>query len=459
MKKPMKLLFCIVLLLTSLLPLTGYLFNVKTTIPGIQQPSSPSIVKNNEVNVSFFDELDDAFSTSFPFRSTMISIYHRLTEGIFKQSGSSQVLVGKDGYLFFEETLDDYLNLSQLSENDLIRFNRTMQLQSDAMARLGIASYFMVVPNKASIYGERMPAHLKPVGETNLLEQLRKMDLAMDFIDVKDALIQAKEETGLPIYHARDSHWNAIGAAIGYEFMMAELGQTSLHLIGQTPVRSKDWLGDLSIMLYPDKSDYDIQYTYNLPEAFTFTRAVRTFEDMEFESINPTKEGHLFLFRDSFANALVPYLSDSFARVNYSRVFPYDYREVKTMDIDTLVIEIAERNLNRLLQVTPVLVSEPHASSTIAPFSQKTAVQMTSSKVNSLFYMNARFTDQDFGRKITNIKIIVDETEYDAFPIYQDADFEDDLIEYGFSLYTQTKLDEDEIWILGQIDGDWYRLN
>lgn len=459
MKKPMKLLFCIVLLLTSLLPLTGYLFNVKTTIPGIQQPSSPSIVKNNELNVSFFDELDDAFSTSFPFRSEMISIYHRLNEGIFKQSGSSQVLIGKDGYLFFEETLDDYLNLSQLSENDLIRFNRSMQLQSDAMARLGIASYFMVVPNKASIYGERMPGYLKPVGETNLLEQLRKIDLAMDFIDVKDALILAKEETELPIYHARDSHWNAVGAAIGYEFMMAELGQTSLHLIGQTPVRSKDWLGDLSIMLYPDKSDDDFQYTYDLPKAFTFTRAIRTFEDMEFESINPTKEGHLFLFRDSFANALVPYLSDSFARVNYSRVFPYDYRDVKTMDIDTLVIEIAERNLNRLLQVTPVLVSEPHASSTIAPFSQKTAVQMTSSKVNSLFYMNARFTDQDFGRKVTDIKVIVDETEYDAFPIYQDADFEDDLIEYGFSLYTQTELDEDEIRILGQIDGDWYRLN
>ena len=459
MKKPMKLLFCIVLLLTSLLPLTGYLFNVRTTIPGLPQPSSPVFLRDNAFNVSFFDEIDDAFSTSFPFRSAMISIYHRLNEGIFKQSGSSQVLVGKDGFLFFEETLDDYLNLSQLGENDLIRFNRTMQMQSDAMAELGIASHFMVVPNKASIYGEMMPAHLKPIGETNLLDQLRKMDLAMDFIDVKDALIQAKEATGSTIYHARDSHWNAVGAAIGYEFMMAELGQTSLDLLSQTPVRSRDWLGDLSLMLYPDKSDDDFQYTYDLPKAFTFTRAVRTFEDVEFESMNPTKEGHLLLFRDSFANALVPYLSDSFARVNYSRVFPYDYRDVKSMDVDTLVIEIAERNLNRLLQVTPVLISEPHAISTIAHYSQKTAIQMTSAKVNSLYFLNARFADQVFGQKVTDIKVIVDEIEYDAFPIYQDADFEDDLIEYGFSLYTQTELEVDEIRILGQIDGDWYRLN
>lgn len=164
------------------------------------------------------------------------------------------------------------------------------------------------------------------------------------------------------------------------------------------------------------------------------------------------------MFRDSFANALVPILSDSFGKVNYSRVFPYDYRKVETQSPDEVIIEIAERNINWLLQSTPILVSEPTVISTISSSKIDLSITYNQHETSGYSFLNARFDDQDIGKKVTAVKILGKSGEYEAFPIYQDGNFEDDKIEYGFSIYTLEEINVNSADILLLIDGNWVRV-
>jgi hypothetical protein len=260
------------------------------------------------------------------------------------------------------------------------------------------------------------------------------------------------------LYHAKDTHWNNLGAVVGYEALLKAMGTPSLSLLGQSPSITMNWQGDLSRMLYPSTAVYDKQFNFVLPNAFTFTRAIRGFDDVEIESVNPTKAGRLTMFRDSFANALVRYLSDSFSQVDYSRVFPYDYRKVEADLPEVLVIEIAERNINWLLQSTPILAIDPVYPTSQASSQMTLSFKVEQSESSGFHYLNVRYDDQSVGSKVTAVKINAKTGEYAAFPLYQDGNFEDDKIEYGFSLYTKESIDLNTSDLLVQIDGTWIRV-
>ncbi len=459
MKKFAKLGFCIILLGSVLIPLLGFVLGFRS--PSLEKstpPPFPLLIKAGRFNTDYSTEFDAYFKKTLPFRPSMIAAFHRINEVLFHQSGSSKVFLGKDGYLFFEETLNDYLKVDTLSINDLLRLNQVLRIQNEYLSRLGIDSHFMVAPNKATVYGEKMPSTLKVIGTYSNLDRISTMDLAMDFIDIKKPLIDIKAISSRNLYHLKDTHWNNLGAAVGYEALMDALGVESLRLLDQAPVLSSDWQGDLATMLDPSKITYDEQYHFVLPEKFTFTRAIRSFEDLEIESVTATKEESLWMFRDSFANALIPFLSESFGHVDYSRVFPYDYRKIQIASPHHILIEIAERNLNWLLQSTPILLSDPLKTNTIATDEIKLAYTLTQQTANGYFFLNARYTDQATGAIITAVKIVNQQGEVDVFPVYQDGNFEDDQIEYGFSVYTKTVLDMTNSHLLVQIDGKWHNV-
>lgn len=227
--------------------------------------------------------------------------------------------------------------------------------------------------------------------------------------------------------------------------MMEALHRQPLQHLNQSFTQQKDWKSDLARMLYPSMLTLESQAYFKLPNQFTLTKPIRSLEDIEIETINPSQTGKLFMFRDSFANALIPYFSESFENVRYSRSFPYDYNLVDQFKPDVLIVEIAERNINWLLQQTPKLIARPKPLSVIESASINLDFIIEETVINDAYYYNAKFLDQVVSKRITKTKIISGEDEYDAFPIYQNDNMEDDVVMNGFSMYTLNKLDANSL--------------
>lgn len=459
MKNFLKICFCLLIFGTAFIPMYG-------TIAGLDSVNldksalapMPILIKDKQLNTNFISQFDDFFTDQFFFRTTLISAYNGLFERIFKLSGNDKVIVGENGFLFFEETLDDYLKINQLSDYDLLRINEVLRIQHSYLQNQKINSHFMVVPNKATIYGEYMPSRLKPLGNSSNLDRLMKMNLNMNFIDLKTPMMIQKSVVDDLLYHQKDSHWNNTGALIGYLEMMKSLDKESFPLLDQSYSKRNDWQGDLARMLYPSHPTTDQQMYFPLPGEFMFTRAIRSLEDLEIESVNNSKKGNLIMFRDSFANALIPYISESFAQVNYLRLFPYDYKKTEGMDASDLVIEIAERNLNWILQATPVLVQTGVEIDMNTQMSVSMDYVIEQEKKSDLYYLNARFNDAILAEKVVAVRLMHKGLVYDAFPIYQDEDFEDDVIKSGFSIYTNTEIQPDTMTVYVYTDNQWKKV-
>jgi hypothetical protein len=458
MKKYLKLTFCLIILGTALIPLVATIGKVNSiNLDRNTLAPMPQWIDNGKLNLSFTSQFDDFYTEQFSFRTYLISIYNGIYERVFHLSGNENVIVGKDGFLFFEETLDDHLKTTPLNIYDLNRFNEILRIQKEYLSNQSIDSFLMIVPNKATIYAEYMPSNLKPFSNADIFDQLENIDLNMKYIDVKSVLLEGKKESDAVLYHKRDSHWNNLGAAIGYRELMKALNRQPLELDDQQPEERDDWQGDLARMLYPAIPTNDPQFYFKLPQKFIFSRAIRSMEDLEIESVHPEMEGRLVLFRDSFANALIPFVSESFQQVSYFRQFPMDYRRIEGLDADTLILQIAQRNVNWYLQATPMLPSNGKSELLNTQLSTDISFTISIEKNSDLSYINARYDDQKAAQKITAVKIFDQGLMYDAFPIFQDGDFEDDKIELGFSLYTVDQLNPDTMIVYVQMDGRWYK--
>ena len=76
---------------------------------------------------------------------------------------------------------------------------------------------------------------------------------------------------------------------------------------------------------------------------FAYVGEVGSNFDPKITTVNPVKEGSLVMFRDSFGNALLPFMADAYSSAYFSRGVPYQMSEVDEKNADTVIVERADR--------------------------------------------------------------------------------------------------------------------
>lgn len=364
-------LYVILFFLVCSLPLVGMAMGHES--PNLEKRTlaqAPSLIVEGQVNLEATSQFDDYYADQFAFRSYLVSAYHQLNQRVLGQSGSSKVISGRSGWLFFQETLADFLASPLLSDTEMRRLAVTLSLQKEYLRNKGIDFYFMVAPNKNSVYGEFMPKRLSPVHPDNNLNRWLASPhaQAVSTIDLLTPLKSAARTAQTPLYHQTDTHWNNLGARIGFQNMMRVLSnhQTAFtfdDLESKEAVIRKDWPGDLAIMLYPSGVDPENQYYFDLPQNYRTKRPMRSLEDLMIQT-NLFSSGvtsysaaqkKVWMFRDSFANALIPFMANTFGEVTFSREIPYNYSSIDKTTADIVVLQIVERNLPQLLLRAPIV--------------------------------------------------------------------------------------------------------
>lgn len=138
------------------------------------------------------------------------------------------------------------------------------------------------------------------------------------FADLKGALLACGEQT----YHARDSHWNNLGALQGYNAIMKAAGRPHETYAGEDWEWRRIWEGDLDAMIFPKLGYKDLQAVFSTEWSYTYTSNFHSEEDILIATRNEEAEGSLLVFRDSFSNALLPFLAEQYETAKFSRAVP-----------------------------------------------------------------------------------------------------------------------------------------
>lgn len=363
-RKPIRigyLLYIIFFFLVCAAPLAGMLAGAET--PNLEKrtlAAMPRLWSGTSLNMDFTRDFDDYFADHFTFRPYLITGWHTLNQDLFQQSGSDRVILGKSGWLFYRETLNDYLAAGTMDEIAWKRLQTVLTLEANWLEQQGIGFLFTVAPNKSTLYGGMMPDRFRPLHEAGNLELLAQKVENLPYADLLSCLQLAAAQPGQPLYHQTDSHWNNLGARIVSQQFLQEaadrLPDIDAGSLASLSFKAKlDWQGDLAVMLNPSGPRPDWQYYADQAVSFQFTKPVKSMEDIRIQTSNQAGHYRLLMFRDSFANALIPLLSGVFADALYSRSLPYDFGLAETFLPDLVILEIVERNLPQLLEQAPRL--------------------------------------------------------------------------------------------------------
>ena len=360
MNKIIYKIFITIFIALCLIPLAGAIFNYQNTNTEKRALAlKPQIIENGSINTQYTKQYDDYFTDNFALRPDFVTLYAIINKAAFNESVSDQVIIGKDGWLFFTPTLNDYIKKDVMSDNEIARITKSLLLQQQYIKDKGCVFIFTVAPNKASIYGQYMPERFKTIESLSNIEKLAASldEAGVEYIDLFEIL---KEESGdAQLYHKLDTHWNNTGALLAYNAILDEVeketsGFTYDSHNNLSPAIEKNWPGDLSDMLYPALGLLDYQPLYDIEQQYHTGRTIRSFMELNIETENEAGTKNLLMFRDSFASALIPIMSNEFKTAIYSRATPYDYRLMQK-DTDAVILQIAERNLSDLLYNAPLM--------------------------------------------------------------------------------------------------------
>ncbi len=291
---------------------------------------------------------------------------------------SYSVIVGYDGYMFYEDTIDDFTGQGFLHDEIYNRTVNMLRERNNWAEKNGKKFYFVIAPNKNTVYPDYMP-------EGYTMASYRRYDqfvslvnsaglTAVDLRSTMSAAVKADPERNL--YYKYDTHWNNHAGYLAY--------QTTMNMIKK----------DFPNVIIHDKSEYQINYcesymkdqayylgyydhfkeygpvytlksgktanlTWYLPKenggqfAFAYEATSgpnKGFNDglyrLQYTNSNNTSCPNLYVMRDSYSIAMIPFLKDSFYMSTYNWTFVFSEAEILESKADAILVIVAERNLS-----------------------------------------------------------------------------------------------------------------
>lgn len=316
---------------------------------------------------TFQARFEQAFADRFGRRDELIELHHRALIDVFNVSPVPKVLLGRDGWLFFMgedgHSIDrHYRGVVPFSDAEVAGFVREITRRSAYLRAHGIPYVATVVPDKATIYPELLPAWIHPSRRPSPLVRATE-ELAsqgqVDYVDLRPVLLQAKRSQR--VYFITDSHWNLVGANLGYDVLMHRiqraLPQGRLPVMDPAPgppyvPRIEDYSGDLSNMLALRNRfvEPDLAPLSNLlaDKSRRCARRIDNEQDplVEIYECNRPELPRAVMFRDSNAIPIIPLLSENFSRIVYVGSRAMDLKLIARERPDVVIEEMAERSLN-----------------------------------------------------------------------------------------------------------------
>ena len=265
----------------------------------------------------------------FPARVQLIAALNRLRMMV-GVSGSRRVIVGRDGWLFWDD--DTHLGASDaappMTGLEIRAWLAGLAGRTEVLRARGIRYLVVAPPTKEAIYPEHGPvwyAGPAPDRPAVLLPRLARDSDAGEVLYLQRAIALATK-AGATTYSRHDTHWSGLGAFAGYVAILDRL-----HALGLTDAprplseyRTRNSAGhgprDLALMLGV-ASFVDLDYPRLEPRGGEFkidTTYLTARQDWTAPQVIDTHavgKPVLLMTRDSFSNEMLQFLYPHFSRI------------------------------------------------------------------------------------------------------------------------------------------------
>jgi alginate O-acetyltransferase complex protein AlgJ len=305
------------------------------------------------------------FNDRFGLRAPLVNFDHWVNAIVFGVSPVSKVLIGKLGWLYFRgedsKAFDRwYRGNETISDETLVALRDELLRRQDFLTSRGIPFLVVVVPEKYSVYPEFLPGWATRNTPLTPLDRLAA-ELArypqLQFIDLRGPLVEAKG--GDRLYYQTDSHWNYLGATIGYKVLMSKVEQAlpglTIAPVTRPPyVPGEDYYsGDLAQMM-------GLQRQFRESDIAPLAKILATPESrcakQDTLASAPDVETFIYrcpnaprftalVYRDSMAIPIIPMLAENFSRTTFVGSVRLDPVLVERLKPDIVIEELVERTL------------------------------------------------------------------------------------------------------------------
>lgn len=352
-------LFIAAILLLCLVPAVGMLLPREAETGGNEVLAQPPAFRTagGQLNADYLPQLMGYVEDNYFGRRELVSAWSAFNQTVLRTSIADNVVLGKDGWLYFGDTLNDYTGAELMTDREIFCAARNLTLIQEFCERQGARFLFVIAPNKNSLYPEHMP-ELTVSGQRRnaqrLLEQLAVQ--RVPYVDLF-SLFRGQDET---LYFTQDSHWNSRGAALAADAIHQALERPTSYF-QQSFVPEASHLSDLYDMLHPGGPWRETDQIYAGTLSFAYDAPFRSPNDMTIQTSGGPAAGSLVMFRDSFGMLLYPYLADTWQAALFSRSMPYKMELAAEREADSVVAELVERNLDYLIEDPPLMPSPERA--------------------------------------------------------------------------------------------------
>lgn len=289
---------------------------------------------------------------------------------------AQNVYVGLDGWMFYGATIDDYTGKYSYSQKRLENIAKKFNERLEFCEENGIKLYFVVTPNKNSVYSEYMATDGVEMADVRgidvVLDYLRE-NTGVTIIDCREGLMAAKESyPDELLYYKLDTHWNNHGGFAAYSQIMDVLLEDFPNAVKYTKDDYQidyfdSYMKDEAyyLGLYDTLSEQGPVYTLKnglvsvmterrdsgpygqFVHAYIHENGYRDKTDYcRFKNTYVEDAPSVYVIRDSFGISLVPFMKDSFSESTFSWTLGFNKSDILEKKPDIVIMQVVERSLS-----------------------------------------------------------------------------------------------------------------
>lgn len=373
-KKFYAILSTLVFLIIICLPLSNHIFHFSEK-KEISKSEKRVLATKPKLDIQKLDPFPTAYETYFNdhfiHREKLLKLHTYIHFFWFKQSPlPEKVDVGKDSWLFYtEKERAVYEGTFKLNSIEIDKIVDELNRRDSILQSMNIPFVILIAPTKAEIYSDQLPSYYRRTGKTLTQEIIKNIQnrTKIPVVYPKEALTKAKKK--FQTYHQFDNHWNQLGAFFAYSELMQKIKKhfpnLKIKMLKMEDVKLKKEItngGNLANMIGLDHLLKETNYTFEVKNKKAKEAPKQNYKPIpgfaypaEYETVSEIKNSNLpkaLIIRDSYINAMMPYLNESFSKSSYIfDAWQYKLNDeiLKNESPDIFILEIYEPHISNIL--------------------------------------------------------------------------------------------------------------